>query len=498
MFSGHNKGDLVADYFDVFNQEVHQFLNPHSYRDYDIRGSRIHIDSSVKWLQEKGKVRESDGEIEYESAEDDTEDEEIELERTINDCTLGTYWSASEKSIFFHCLSRYSIHRLEEWRARLMNKSKYEILVYYEVLKKNLDRLKKSDMKNFGGILSRMEMPIAYEMDEFFVSFEEAMCNKVRTEMDTARIDFNPLDGKDEGLISLENWNKRWLPIYSKTAIEELSPVCKEPLPVSEECLKFLTECCRVYTKKLLWYAVLSDLERASVPRDIFVNKEESASTDNDDLVVTHEQSYSSFPHIVTTESITKALGLLKQEGYKAPTLGETILQTLEKFQLKHQENGKLFKNQKVAMSLVPSFLQNATISSISLSTPKQTMKEESKDSPDLLVARKLYKLNGGNSHKRRRLSPEEFLDRFAEDDEMDRIDNPLELQLCDWENQLMNDADMYRSLAYQHSLLIYFSGETQANYTLHPASTATNPTQECPIPSLSTSLVNRFLYTNT
>lgn len=491
MSNSHNKGDLVANYFDVFNQEVRQFLDPHAHRDYDIRGSRIHIDSRVKWLQEKDKVRESEGDIDYESAED----EEIEVEKKINDCALGTYWTASEKRMFFHCLSRYSIHRLEEWRGRLMNKSKFEILVYYEVLKKNLDCLKKSDMKNFGGILSRMEVPIAYEMDEFFISFEESMCGKVRTEMDTAPIDVN----QDEYLISLKNWNKRWLPIYSKTAIEELSPVCKEPLPVSKECLNFLTECCRVYTKKLLWYAVLSDIERASVSRDIFSNKEKSASSDSDDLVITNNQSHSSFPHIVTKESIFKALGLLKQEGYKAPTLGETILQTLEKFQLKHQENGKLFKNQKVAMSLVPSFLQNATISSTFLNTPKRTMKENSKDSPDFLIARKLYKLNGGNGHKRRRMSPEELLDRFAEDDEMDRIDNPLELQLCDWETQFMDDTDTHKSLAYQHALLLYFSGEPQTDYTIpHPTSTETNPIQECPIPSLSTSLINRFLYTNT
>lgn len=497
MSSGIKGYDLLADYFDVFNEEVRQFFDPFASNDGSLRSSRVHMDSRVRWLQDNIGIQksyddsdidsdetvDSDDESSYETAEE--YEEEIDKSGGIE--PLGTFWSSSEKTLFFHCLSRYSIHRFEEWRDQLPAKSKFEIMVYYKVLQDNLNLLKRSDMKRFGGILSRTELPIAYEMDEFFIDFEEEMSARIRLEADKKYTE----EEESDGLISLENWNKRWLPIYSRTAIEELSPVCKEPLPFSQDAIVFLTKCCKDYTKRVLTSALLNGLEKVSVPTAMFCEKEDLP---NDDLTVTHGKSSNHFPRIVTKETIANAVTLLKQEGFETPTLGETVLRTLEKFQLKYQEKGKLFKNKHVTMSLVSSLISNFPIAN---TTAYHDKNESHRDPPlDLIIAQKLHKLNGGPPpRKKQRLAA--ATRRFPEDDTLDRIDNPLELDLCDWETQLIDAADTRKSRVYQHTLLAYFSRNTEP-LDLKTLTTDLDMASSCPVPSLTSSMVNRYLHTNT
>lgn len=507
MVTARNGRDLISEYFDVFNGEVRQFLDPLSFDHYDLRGSHVHVNSRVKRLQEKTDDDEDDFEIDEFDDMDGvygTEDHNSGNERGEDPngmgSYLGSYWSAAEKSIFFHCLARYSIHRLDEWRERLASKSKFEILIYYEVLNRNLTQLKRSDMKNFGGILSRMELPIAYEVDEFFVSFEETMSRTIRMELEPLPL---PEDAKDEQdcLISFDNWSKRWRPLYSKANIEEIAPVSKDPLQFSQKAKDFLVECCRDYTRRLVTCTILTDFEKNSIYKDAIFKKNVDDIPDGDDIVVSRSPQTKICPHIVNKDHVSRAISLFKFEGHRVPTLGDTVLRTIDKFELRHDNEGKLFKNNKITMSLLPTLLHNATSPMTFFQDPRtKNSSEDDLDESDLSIAKKLYRLSGGKLKKRRKLS-ETDLDQFVEDDKLNRLDNLLELQLCDWETDKMDSQDLRRSQAYQHTLLAYFSDtnrEDQQIIQLEPENPLHNESAHPIIHKLPASMINRFLHSNT
>ncbi|KAI5950323.1 hypothetical protein KGF54_005140 [Candida jiufengensis] len=81
----------------------------------------------------------------------------------------GAHWSSKDKNLFFNLLSRYSIHRLD-LISEIMNKSSMEILVYYNLLQTELKKLKQ---KNDPNLVSINEIPVAYEMSQNFVRFED-------------------------------------------------------------------------------------------------------------------------------------------------------------------------------------------------------------------------------------------------------------------------------------------------------------------------------------
>lgn len=62
----------------------------------------------------------------------------------------GTLWTAEEKDIFYRCLSRYSIHRIECFSAHLPEKSQIEISSFYDVLQKELLRRKRRRLVKVG------------------------------------------------------------------------------------------------------------------------------------------------------------------------------------------------------------------------------------------------------------------------------------------------------------------------------------------------------------
>ncbi|QLG70893.1 hypothetical protein HG535_0A08390 [Zygotorulaspora mrakii] len=476
MVQSENDRDLILHYFDVYNAEVRQFFQPLSFDHYDLRGSHVHADSRVRRLEEKShNANDNEDESEYENEdeneqgyEDEQEDQhEYEHETSYSDerdmkreiQSFGSFWTASEKAVFFHFLARYSIHKLDEWRGKLPYKSKFEILTYFEVLKNNLAELKRSRMKTFGGILSRMDLPIAYEVDECFLSFDENMSHTIRSELEPHAASTEQDNEDDEQMISFQNWNKRWKSLYSKANVEEILPMSNNPLPLSEKAMAFLVECCKNYARKLVWATILIDFEKKSIFKDAIFGAHPSTISDDDDLVVSHSQKTKISPHIVTEDHVSKAISYMKMDGKYAPTLADTVLQTLDKFELKYDNEGKLFKNNKVTMSLLPSLLQNATPPTVFFEDSKSTENTSNDDQnqADLIVAKKLYKLNGGKPTKRRKLSDDDN-DTFIADDEFNRIDNPLELHLCDWEAELMDAQDQHASQIYQHTLLTYFA----------------------------------------
>ncbi|CUM63728.1 uncharacterized protein PRCAT00001312001 [Priceomyces carsonii] len=113
----------------------------------------------------------------------------------------GSLWTPGEKEIFFTSLSRNSINRIDDIKEALPNKSHIEIMNYYNTLKKELINIKKNGRKikrhklqsrlgedegrlfkmvrNSRNLIRYSELPIAYEMSEYFIKFEEIQSNLI-------------------------------------------------------------------------------------------------------------------------------------------------------------------------------------------------------------------------------------------------------------------------------------------------------------------------------
>jgi RNA polymerase I-specific transcription initiation factor RRN5 len=124
---------------------------------------------------------------------------------TNSDTNPGSYWSSSEKETFFHYLSRYSIHQIDLIKQFLPSKSTTEIQCYYNVLKLELSRRKKTGKPKYysykinkvkyriklwrfpKGLMKYDDLPSAYEMSEEFIKLEEYQSDYIA--MREARID---------------------------------------------------------------------------------------------------------------------------------------------------------------------------------------------------------------------------------------------------------------------------------------------------------------------
>ncbi|QPG74850.1 hypothetical protein FOA43_002186 [Brettanomyces nanus] len=145
------------NYYNMFNKEVKDFYEfRRSYNEIEMKQGSIGIDGSLRYSTHK--------------RDDDP------LQRT--------RWDQEEKEIFFGALARYSIHRLDEIKKHLPKKSCVQILDYYHLLKKTLRRYKR-DPKKIQSLVAMSEIPIAYEMSDEFIEFEESQaslmispCNK--------------------------------------------------------------------------------------------------------------------------------------------------------------------------------------------------------------------------------------------------------------------------------------------------------------------------------
>ena len=106
--------DVTTQYVKWYNREINQIFNDIQCVTPRLHSSNVHINSLYRYQTRDDVDEENEGEV---------------LE-------IGSLWTSIEKRKFFRLLSRYSIHRFDDWYP-LFNgtKSKQEILTYYEVLK---------------------------------------------------------------------------------------------------------------------------------------------------------------------------------------------------------------------------------------------------------------------------------------------------------------------------------------------------------------------------
>lgn len=115
----------------------------------------------------------------------------------------GLTWNGLEKEIFFNCLCRYSIHRIDAIQEHLPGKSYLEIVAYYDALRLHVRRIKKrreirkkavkvkivdqtgekSIVVKSGAPSNRIvrydELPIAYEVSEDLIKVEETQAELI-------------------------------------------------------------------------------------------------------------------------------------------------------------------------------------------------------------------------------------------------------------------------------------------------------------------------------
>ncbi|CCH58206.1 hypothetical protein TBLA_0A04100 [Henningerozyma blattae CBS 6284] len=534
--------DAIENYVDNFNNEVTNFFEGHTRVRPKLTSSYVHTRSLTKRLASRLKERPisfSDDELDVISdSNEDLQDSSLE-ENLRNDsmyftkdnskadkypfAIMGTQWTPSEKRIFFHCLSRYSIHQLEVWAPLIKTKSKYEILLYYKVLKHNLRKLKDSYMKKFGGILKRIDLPIAYEMSEDFIELEE-LIDKIRRQNDQLKTTNTLIQKSVSGsnndvtsLISFDNWNKRWKPLYSRSTIEEIAPLSKTSLPFSISASEYLIECCKDYTRKIIVQSVLQQINSMTFKQELNGIDQDSEKSDDFEAYTTNPEKDHAQPFNITKEDIYDAINTFKLNGEIFPTIGESVLNTISKFQIKYKKGGKLFRTKEILNTLIPPFMYETMISE---PTPENILAKPfipnvDLESPRYAVALSLKRLYYKSSKsKRRKLNllinssqslstadstSEDFTqlindapnERFILDDILDRIDNPLEFTLCDWETDLMEHQDKVKSREYENALLSYILRTEPERLT----TSQLNPTA-CPL-HLRQSLISRFLSTN-
>ncbi|ODV79726.1 uncharacterized protein CANTADRAFT_25610 [Suhomyces tanzawaensis NRRL Y-17324] len=149
------------NYVEFYNRHVEETLNPipNSKRDMRLLGSKVTNDGIIYYHSYTSKP--------------------------------GSVWSVVEKDNFFRALALYSIHRVDLIQEHVPTKSQAEILTYYDMLRRELhhrkygrNRARYFKYKHRGrksirlpkyahGLLRYDEMPIAYEMSEEFIKFEE-------------------------------------------------------------------------------------------------------------------------------------------------------------------------------------------------------------------------------------------------------------------------------------------------------------------------------------
>ncbi|WLF81425.1 hypothetical protein PVL30_005222 [Lodderomyces elongisporus] len=101
----------------------------------------------------------------------------------------GCVWTPVDKEMFFKLVARHSIHNID-LIASEMKKSEMEIITYYNLLHSEVERLKKGEIDNDDFVIDKRErkrrkkdmkraivkyedMPIAYDMSEWFIRFED-------------------------------------------------------------------------------------------------------------------------------------------------------------------------------------------------------------------------------------------------------------------------------------------------------------------------------------
>lgn len=439
---GRPRNDCVKLYFEQFNNEVDEFFNADFQVDYELRASRIHVDSKIKYLEREEAKKGITPDVE------DDDDDEAKNKKPI---PLGVHWSSREKRLFFHYLSRYSIHRLDEWYRKVGSgsKSKYEVLTYYRVLRSNLHAIKRRNTIDkrkkglFAGILRRKDLPIAYEMSESFVQLEETMAASLPTGIDAV---YSETPSDETQLITLQPWERRWHSVLRRSPTVSTQ---QSALPVSVEAYDYLTRLAKRHLRQVIYSTVLPQLERKAIAvRD--------KDDDNSDKLHT--------VHLVTRRDVLTGihrLRLMLRDTKRVPLLAETWLQSLSKFELQISESknksnlsGSIIRNSRTLNDLVECFTREV---------------------PFLEPLPLLRK--GADS-----AVTEPIVDGTIAAEE--------EMALCQWETLEMEQEDMRRSRRYCNALLQRFTRSQT------PISIAVQQDEPLPgAPARSKAALNRFLY---
>lgn len=214
-----NYYDVTTQYIKWYNREVTEFFDriPNMYP--KLHSSYVHVNSTYKFHKHKSNQAQTDSDSEFDEMDESDEESEV--------IEYGSYWTSSEKRMFFNLLSKYSIHRLDDWYPYFNGtKSKIEILTYYKVLQKNL----KSVKERLPNLLYRYEdYPISYEVDDNFIEFDEHMSQRL-IDRDTLEYyyDNKPMNNNNNGnnnnnnnnnsnlIVNFDKWNQIWNQFYQK------------------------------------------------------------------------------------------------------------------------------------------------------------------------------------------------------------------------------------------------------------------------------------------
>lgn len=396
--------DAVRRYYAMYNGELEEFFEVVSDDISELRTSVIHARSECQYIQRERSEGEGQSEGQGEGQSED-EDESKRDEEEYEEC--GTLWEAAEKRAFFRLLSRYSIHRVAEWRHMIPSKSLAEICMYYNVLKRNTQLLRGRKSK---GLLRVRDLPIAYEVDEPFVEMEEYMSakplNKYAAAQDVPEPEQKPGHSL-LGLISLPRWQHRWKAMYSNAGLPDLYPMSRISAQVHPLAMQYLEQLIRARLRLLLWRTVLPVLPNRSIHRsrllpksrrttktrakgkkraeaeaeaegDISTDTEEDIDTDTEEDIDTPldirngTSAGAEFtPAVISAEHVRRAVRTLQHDaaaaawgvgGRRDPfapaTLAESVATTLRKFNVAYAPaSGSVFRDRRIRAGIVPAVL---------------------------------------------------------------------------------------------------------------------------------------------
>ncbi|CAI4035068.1 hypothetical protein SMKI_12G2060 [Saccharomyces mikatae IFO 1815] len=289
----------LRKYVQLYNKEAEEFYNGVTTgRPQEFLPSKVH----VKSIHEKPRTANAGAEI----------------------SSLGVRWDNEEKEIFFWCLSRYSVHRVDEWRSLLPRKSAMEILGYYKLLRRASASARSRKAGDDGA-------PIAYEMSAEWITLETKLSEAVAAITEGAAEAANEEGDGEKGLIDYESWKRRWVAIYSHSRIAEIRPLPRHALPLSRSAEETLERCVCRYTRALLWCTALSGM----ASRSVCASAEDS-------------EGRKSLPTVVTRRQVERAL-CTEARARDLHVLPRRVALTLRKWELDYPREGKLFRTKEMA-----------------------------------------------------------------------------------------------------------------------------------------------------
>lgn len=195
-------------YIDLYNTFVEEFFElryGHAREERSMRRKRRKLDDSI--INSEGAFYKPTDKVK--NTPDQAPEAEDRSWTELSD--KGSLWTGEEKEIFFGCLARYTIHRVDEFLQHLPGKSLGEIIAYYELLKRELKqyRIKELHRVEFPNDISarpkrlrhnydivtttqgvsQVNFPIAYEVNEEWINFEEKQSHVLSRKVNKAERD---------------------------------------------------------------------------------------------------------------------------------------------------------------------------------------------------------------------------------------------------------------------------------------------------------------------